>query len=40
MDVCGGVEIWLHAFYTSVLDASCQLNAPAALLPSKDLAAH
>ena len=36
MDVCGGVEIWLHAFLTSVLDASCQLNAPAALLQSKE----
>jgi hypothetical protein len=36
MAMCGGVEIWLHGFLTSILDASCQLNAPAALLPSKE----
>jgi hypothetical protein len=36
MDMCGGVEIRLHGFFTSVLDASCQLNAPAALFPSKE----
>jgi hypothetical protein len=36
MDICGGVEIWLHGFLASVLDASCQLNASAALIPRKE----
>jgi hypothetical protein len=36
MDMRGGVQVWLHAFLTSVLDASYQLNAPAALLPNKE----
>jgi len=34
--MCEEVEAWLRAFLASVLDASCQLNAPAALLPSKE----
>jgi hypothetical protein len=32
----GGVAAWLHAFLSSVLDASCKVNATAALLPGKD----